>query len=241
MTLLKEREEISVALINRGEIMEIWLDTVSPSTILAAGDYNFFWGVTTNPTLVANAGEDIEELLTKILELQEGPVAVQLKGSSEQTMMQEAKKLYSFSDRFIIKVPVSQEGLIALNYLSSKRIPTMATAVFHSNQYLQAALAGADYVAPYLGRMFDAGLQGFSILSSMIKIKSVNGFKTKILAAGVTEVEHISQCAELGIDAITLKDEILREFMSNHPLTTQAVEIFNHDWDRIEESRIFMS
>ena len=40
----------------------------------------------------------------------------------------------------------------------------MATVVFHPRQALMAALAGANYVAPYLGSMEKAGIDPWEAL-----------------------------------------------------------------------------
>lgn len=209
--------------------MEIWLDTIDDKVIASADRFGVFYGVTTNPSSLSQRKEPHQQIITHLLEIQDGPVAVQVTATTAAEMIAQAEELQSRSERIIIKIPVSQEGFIALRHLGLKEIPTMATAVFHPKQFLLAALAGATYIAPYLGRMADAGISPFEVLKSAVAMYKQYQFPTKILAAALKSVDHIQKCAELGISAVTIKDELFQQFISEHPLTIQAINNFAKD------------
>ena len=215
--------------------MELWLDTSHLDTIKKAYRYGIIHGVTTNPSIIAKSHQDPALLIPSLLDIQKGPVAIQVTADEAEGMVHEAKCLYQMSSRIIIKIPVTQEGLAAIHILSAMGIATMATALFHPNQAYLAALAGASYVAPYLGRMFDEGIDAWSVLQTMLAIYRQHSFKTKILVAALKSTEHITLCAEMGVHAITIKKESFDELITEHPLTEQWVKIFAQDWEDVQK------
>lgn len=214
--------------------MEIWLDTCDSQSIEAACQLGIIHGITTNPSILAGAHADPEKVINTLLDLQDGPVAVQITAAASDEMIRRAMALHAFSDRIIVKLPVTQQGLIAIKALSQEEVCTMATAVFQPSQALLAALAGADYVAPYLGRMFDAGIDAQAALQSMVTIYRQYGFKTKILAAAIKTTDQIIACAEMGISAVTLKNSLFGRFVADDSYTLDSIKAFSEDWEARE-------
>ena len=211
--------------------MEIWLDTCDSEIISNANRLGIIHGVTTNPSILAKAGEDHEIVINRILDNQNGPVAVQVTAYNADGMIKQALALHSISDKIIVKIPVVQDGLVAIKYLSRENIPVMATAVFQPNQALLAALAGADYVAPYVGRIFDEGIDAYNALEMMKTIYKSYGFKTKILAAALRTPDQMMMCARLGIHAVTIKSTLFSEFTADDESTLNCLSVFAEDWD----------
>ena len=173
--------------------MEIWLDTTNIQTVKKASQYGLIRGVTTNPTLIAQSQRSLEEVLEDLLNQQSGPVTAQVVSDDPLEMVQQGQALYSFSNRLIIKVPVTKSGLEAIHLLSKQNIPTMATAVYHTHQALLAALAGADYAAPYLGRIEKAGMNPWSTLQTIVHLTTMYRLKMKILAASLQGIDDVMQ------------------------------------------------
>lgn len=218
--------------------MEIWLDTCDSQTIKTACRLGLIHGVTTNPSLLAGAKEDHDKVIMRLLTVQDGPVAVQVTACQADEMIGQAVALRAISERIIVKVPVIQEGLAAMQVLAKKNIPVMATAVFDPNQALLAAIAGADYVAPYFGRMLDEGLEAHAALETMVAIYKANQFKTKILAAALRTTDHITGCAALGVPAITLKSKLYSELIANNQATLHSLREFAEQWDACEHQTL---
>lgn len=210
--------------------MDIWLDTTNIQTVHQAVRYGILSGVTTNPTLIAKSERDMENVLEDLLRHQEGLVTAQVVADETDEMVQQGRMLYALSNRLIIKVPITTDGLAAIHMLSKQGIPTMATVIFHPRQALVAALAGANYVAPYLGRMEKAGMDPWSILQNIVHLYQTYRLKTKILGASLQTIEQVMKCAEIGIYGVTLKDELFEKLIDNDFLTLKAVEQFNADW-----------
>ena len=63
--------------------------------------------------------------------------------------------------RIVVKAPTTVEGTAAAAKLRDEGVRITMTAVYSAAQALVASALGADYAAPYLGRMNDAGRDGF--------------------------------------------------------------------------------
>lgn len=203
--------------------MEIWLDSIAPDAIQSAVKLGFLHGVTTNPALIRESEQPVEEVLKELLSEQSGPVTAQVTTEKCNEMIRQGKNWYSLSPRLIIKVPVTQEGFNAMRGLSRQGIPVMATTVFCPHQLLLASLAGASYVAIYLTRMEKAGIDSFKTMSTMLNIITQQKLKVKLMAASITSLEQITLCAELGVHAITLKEPIFQAFLQDNPLTMECL------------------
>jgi transaldolase len=213
--------------------MDIWLDTTNIRMVQKAVRFGLLSGVTTNPTLIAQSKRDLEEVLEDLLHHQEGPVTAQVVTDDVNEMVQQGQSLYSLSNRLIIKVPLTKNGLEAIHLLSRQGIPTMGTVIFQPRQALMAALAGADYVAPYLGRLEKSGGDPWVLLKSILHIFQTYRLNTKILGASLQTVEQVIQCAEIGIYGVTVKDDLFEKLIETDAMTLQGVEQFAKDWQNV--------
>src|SRR5258708_4849621 len=101
--------------------MEIWLDTTDLELITHASKSGILYGITTNPTIVARSGQSLEDLLESLLDIQDGPVAVQVVAENSAEMIRQAEILTAHSPRVIVKIPVSSEGLASIYHLTQKK------------------------------------------------------------------------------------------------------------------------
>lgn len=212
--------------------MEIWLDTCDIQAITKANAYGIVYGVTTNPSLLGKVAQDPEKVINELLDAQDGPVAVQVTADDADEIIRRAVALHAFSDRLIVKVPVTGQGLIAIKQLSDKGISIMATAAFHTHQAFLAAQAGAVYVAPYVGRMIVSGIDAFNTLREILRIYKAYNYQTKVIAAALQTVEQITACAEIGVPAVTIKAPLFDKFLSDDPMTEDSLQGFAADWDK---------
>lgn len=215
--------------------MEFWLDTTNSEAVEKAARLGILAGITTNPSLLANDPRDTVEIIKCLLNIQEGPVAVQVLADDAETMILQGQKLYDLSERIIVKVPITQAGLEAIHQLSSDYIPTMATILFHPKQALMAAMAGANYIAPYISRIEKVGEDPWKILHSIKHIYKNYEIDTKILGASISSIEQMMKCAEMGIAAITLRDTLFNELVADDTLTLQGIKQFEAQWNKKSE------
>jgi transaldolase len=211
--------------------MQIWLDTTDIPTLEKALRLGILHGVTTNPSmLISNPRETLKTLLAA----QPGPVAVEVFEDMVPSMVSQGKALYDFSPRIVVKVPVTERGMEAIHSLSKEQIPLMASAIVQPTQALVAALAGAGWVAPYFSRIMKAGDNPLSQLEAVKKIIASYQLRTRILAVNPKTVEQIKSCAEIGIDAVTIREDVFRDLIETHELTAHAVEQYADDWKKIQ-------
>jgi len=129
-------------------------------------------------------------------------------------------------DRIVVKVPVTYEGTKAASKLIEDGVRVCLTACYSSNQAMVAAGLGAEYIAPYLGRMMDAGRDGVDECKKMQAI--VNGMesKTRVLVASIRSVNTMADLTSSGMNTFTFSPEVTRELF-DEDLTTLAADDFN--------------
>lgn len=210
--------------------MNIWLDTTDIKLIQQAQNMGLLYGVTTNPEIIAQSDKTLEQALTDILKIFKGPLAAQVIATNTKDMIKQGKHLHEISDQIIVKVPVSLEGLEAIHTLSKLEIPTMGTVVFYPHQALTAAIAGAQYIAPYVGRIEKMGQDPWTVLNSMQHI--LYHFDVEILAASLGNLERMQKCAEIGIPHVTIKEQVFHKLTETSPVTQEFVNFFTETWDK---------
>lgn len=208
--------------------MQFWLDTVNLEAVKRAVNAGIIAGITTNPSILARA-TNIPETLRQLLNLQQGPVAVQVTGQTAKEMVAEGRQIAAFSDRMIVKIPVNHEGLSAIKQLCADGIQVLGTGVSHPTQALLAANVGAAYIAPYYCHI-GTPTEAKETLKNIKEILSVNAMKTKILVASLRQLEDIVFCALLGVEAVTIKENLLDLLLAEQPVLEKFSHVFQADW-----------
>lgn len=206
--------------------MEIWLDTIDTEVILDGMKTGIIEGVTTNPSILSKA-TNVPDTLKKLLEIQTGQVAVQVTSCEVDNMVEEGMHIYRLSKRMVVKVPVSHNGLIAIRQLKEYGVSIVATGILTPAQALLAYNLKVEYIAPYFSHM-ENPLENLKIMVEILKNKPQA--RTKILAASLREVDHIVQCAQLGVDVVTIKPDLYYKLVVNHPITENFCKKFAVDW-----------
>ena len=210
--------------------MQLFLDTANLEEIAEAATWGVIAGVTTNPTLVAKEqGLGFSELVTRITALVDGPVSAEVIATDAQGMVNEARVLADIADNVVIKIPMGTEGLKAVNILCGEGISTNVTLVFSAQQGLLAALAGADFVSPFAGRLDDIGHDGLQVVADLVQVFDNYDIDTRIIAASIRHPLHVLDAARMGAHIATVPFAVLKR-MANHPLTDQGIERFLADW-----------
>src|SRR5512133_375334 len=174
--------------------MKLFIDTADIKEIEEAVDWGIISGATTNPTLVSVQGKvDFKSHIQRICELVQGPVSAEVVSLDAENMLKEAREISTWSPHVVIKVPMTAEGMKATKVLSREGIKTNVTLVFSPNQALLAALAGATYVSPFVGRLDDVGQNGMAMVAEIVQIYRQYGYSTNVLAASI---RHPMHCVE---------------------------------------------
>lgn len=144
-------------------------------------------------------------------------------------MVEEAKELVKIHKNIVIKIPMCEEGLKAVNELSNLGIKTNVTLIFSAQQALLAAKAGATYVSPFLGRIDDIGSLGIQLIEDIVTIFSNFGIESEIICASIRTPIHLLECAKVGGDIATIPYKVFAQ-MLKHPLTDRGIEQFLEDY-----------
>ena len=209
--------------------MKFFLDTANVDEIKRINELGLVDGVTTNPTIIAKEGRDFEEVIKEICSLVDGTVSAEVTGSQAEEMIAEAEVLAKWARNVVVKIPMTEQGLKAVNTLSKKGIKTNVTLVFTVAQGLMAAKAGATYISPFLGRLDDIGTDSMALIKNLRKVLDNYGYKAEIISASVRGLEHVEKVAELGADIATIPGNLFPKLWS-HPLTDKGIEQFEKDW-----------
>lgn len=185
--------------------MTLYLDSADRTALRPLLETGLFDGITTNPLLLQRAGlaqRDLPNLHHWAVEAGARTVFLQAVGADIAAIVEDGRRLRALSDHVVVKVPATRAGLTATRDLADEGIPLLVTAVYHASQALLAAAAGADFIAPYLGRMTDAGRNGLAQIIAMQQILAAG--KTEILVASIRTVDDIVTLAAAGVPAFTL-------------------------------------
>ena len=214
--------------------MKIFLDTSDVDIIRKHCETGLIDGVTTNPTLMMQAGKNPVKVISDISSLFESDASIsdEVVADSAEEMITQAEQYYSINDNITIKVPCTYEGLKACRVLSTKDINVNVTLIFSLNQSILAAKSGATYISPFIGRCEDNDIDGIDLISFR-KVPEFNKeYSTAILAASIRNIDHINDSFKAGADIVTIPPNIFEE-MSHHDLTDQGLAQFDKDWKKL--------
>ena len=214
--------------------MRIFLDTSDVDVIRKHCETGLIDGVTTNPTLMMQAGRDPIEVIKEISSLfpEHASISAEVVGDTAEEMVSQAKDYHSISKNITIKVPCTVEGLKACKMLSDKSVSVNVTLIFSVEQAILSAKSGATYLSPFIGRCEDNNIDGIGLIDSIKKVYGINNIPTNILAASIRNVVQVGQVFEAGANIVTLPPSIFEE-MYKHDLTDQGIKQFDKDWKKL--------
>ncbi|BBE78873.1 MULTISPECIES: fructose-6-phosphate aldolase [Enterobacteriaceae] len=211
--------------------MELYLDTSDVAAVKRLARIFPLAGVTTNPSIVAAGKTPVEVLLPQLYDALDGKgrLFAQVMANTAEGMVADAHKLRAIIPDLVVKVPVTAEGLAAIKCLKAEGIPTLGTAVYGAGQGLLSALAGAEYVAPYVNRVDAQGGDGVQTVNDLQRLLSLHAPGAKVLAASFKTPRQALACLLAGCESITLPLDVAQQFIAA-PAVEAAVAKFEQDW-----------
>jgi len=211
--------------------MKFFIDTANIEEIKKAGALGMVDGVTTNPSLVSKEGREFKGLIEEICGIVDGPVSAEVVSTDSEGMVREARELAGIADNIVVKIPLIEEGLKAVQILSGEGIRTNVTLCFSPLQALMAAKAGAAYISPFVGRLDDISHRGMDLVEEILAIYDNYGFETEVIVASIRNPVHVLDAALMGADIATIPYKVIQQLI-RHPLTDIGLEKFLADWNR---------
>jgi transaldolase len=215
--------------------MRLFLDTTDTVVLKDMAATGLVDGVTTNPTLIAKSGRPMMEVIAEICALVEGPVSAEAVATDAEGMLAEGRKLAAVAPNVVVKVPLTRDGLVAVQEFSREGIQTNVTLCFSAVQAMLAAKAGASYISPFIGRLDDMGADGVDLIHEIRTVYDNYGFDTEVLAASIRTPDHVKAVALAGADCATIPPAVFQALFK-HPLTEKGLEMFLADWAKTGQS-----
>jgi transaldolase len=225
--------------------MKYFLDSAKLDEI----DYAFKnWGidgVTTNPRHIEASGLPFREAIAKIAawvkeQKVEGwkkfPVSVEIDPYIENAgeMVKQARELAALSPNFVIKVPCTEQGIVASRRLEAEGIRTNVTLVFSPSQAIAAARNKALFVSPFVGWKESSGEDTGEYIAKICDIFYVQNYETEVLVAALRSGRQIADAAALGADIVTCGFQVYKDSFY-HAFTDYGLNVFRNSWDKIKK------
>lgn len=223
--------------------MKYFLDSAKMDEIKYAYETFGIDGVTTNPRHIQLSGKPFMTAISDIAawikeEGLEGyekfPVSVEINPHLDNAddMVEEAKKISSICSNFVIKIPATEQGVIAARKLEKMGIRTNVTLIFSAAQALLPAKNGSKFVSPFIGWKEANGEDCKEYIKNIVEIYKNYGFygKTEIICAAVRTPKQMTDCAVAGADIVTAGLAVYQDSMK-HAYTTQGIGTFIDAWD----------
>jgi transaldolase len=215
--------------------MRLFLDTANIEHIRHGVRLGVITGVTTNPSLISKEGKvDFKHHVQEICSIVPGPVSTEVLSQNAVDMVREAKEVASWAKNVVVKIPASLDGVEATHQLAKAGVKVNFTLCFSVNQALLAAVAGATFVSPFVGRLDDIGENGMALVKDIADVYKnyPDSIKTQVLAASIRHPQHCVEAARAGAHIASIPYKVLMQ-MIQHPLTDIGIKRFLEDWQKV--------
>lgn len=215
-------------------MVELYIDSSKIEEVKEFMKWGVFTGATTNQSILAKDGcKSIEEMKIKIKEIAEliGPTSIEVFSKDTNGMVREAEEYSMLHRNIVIKIPSTEEGLKAVPILKNKKIKINFTACMSVNQAILAALAGADYISLFYGRIGDCGYDPYEVIKQTTEIlrNDPKLKNSKIIVGSMRSLLDINRSIMAGADIITITPPLLKK-MPYNPQTEKTVDEFLDSW-----------
>lgn len=212
--------------------MKLYLDTAALSEWEALMPTGIFHGITTNPALAVKAGLDYPaidwtDLATRARDLGAHELFAQVYGPSEG-YVDWAGQIYevgrSQGIETIIKIPLVEAAIRATPAIKALGGRILMTACYDAKQMFTAKALGADFIAPYFGRMKEAGMDAEAHLAAMAAMNQ-SGARCDVLVASLRSANQMVSLARQGHDHFAIGPSVARDVLHSD-MTVAAFDAF---------------
>lgn len=214
--------------------MKLFLDSADPTQWALVPGSPRVQGVTTNPTLVRQAGlpmslSTYRALIDQAVDARMPELMLQLPLADVAQALQWAHDLSAHATlsgvTLTLKLPCHPSWESVARALSAEGVPFLLTGVANPVQLLWSKDLGAAYVAPYLGRLQGDGRDVWPLVQASVALQTDG---PKLLAASIRSLDTLARLIAAGAYAATLRPEFLRSWATDD-LTMAAMKQFDED------------
>lgn len=214
--------------------MKLFLDSALPSSWTLPAGCPPVQGVTTNPSLVLQAGLSVTiDTYTGLLQAVSDAGLPELMLQLPRPDANEALRWLDVLERtaadaqvtLTIKLPCHTDWLPCIRAMQSRDQAILLTGLSNPVQLLWAKAQHAQYVAPYIGRLVADGRDVWPLMQACVALQD-NG--PALLAASVKSPDVLSRLIACGAAAVTLPPASLAAWAGD-ALTDAAMLQFDKD------------
>lgn len=201
-------------------------------------------GVTTNPRQLAVLGKKERVVVRELGEWaarkgfsdsRDFPISIEVDPNLAgwEEICREAREIVRQGPCFVVKIPCTEQGLIAARRLEEEGIRTNITLVFSRSQALAAARLGAKFVSPFVGWKENFGEDTTGYLQDIVETYRNYRYDTEIIVAAVRSGKVLADAARMGADIVTCSLEVMKNSVY-HPFTDYGLRFFTEAWNTVE-------
>lgn len=222
--------------------IKLYADGADINGMLEEYEKGIVKGFTTNPSLMKKAGvKDYKQFAKEVTDkIKDASVSFEVFGDDFETMKKEALILKEYGENVFVKIPIQntkgESSIPLIKELSSEGVNLNVTAVFTIKQ-VQEIVEAVDensntIVSVFAGRLADIGIDPIPVMKEALQIVKTKE-NIELLWASTREVFNIVEADRLGVDIITVQNDILNKLQGfgKDPVerSRETVIDFNND------------
>lgn len=201
--------------------MTLYLDTADTEAWNRLMPTGIFRGITTNPLLAARAGHsyaqiDWNDMAAKARAVGAHELHAQVYGP-EESYVDWADALYQAGKAHgietVVKIPLVESAIRATPAIKALGGRILMTACYDAKQMFVAQGLGADFIAPYFGRMTEAGIDAIAELAAMRAIQKDGDGRCEIVVASLRSTAQMVELAGHGLSVFTIAPAIAEDLL----------------------------
>ncbi|MBM2293942.1 hypothetical protein JQX09_18865 [Sulfitobacter pseudonitzschiae] len=213
--------------------MALYLDTADVTAWETLMPTGLFHGITTNPLLASRAGLDYRtidwaQMAARARDLGARELHAQVYGPVTG-YVDWAGALYEAGQaagiETVVKIPLVEPAIRTTGAIRALGGRVLMTACYDAKQMFVANALGADFIAPYFGRMDGLGMDAYAALAQMKAIQGAGNKRCTILVASLRSPEQMVRLAAEGQDTFTISPAVAQALLDD-PNTAAAYAEF---------------
>jgi transaldolase len=222
--------------------IKIFADGADLSSMLALARLPHIKGLTTNPTLMRQAGVmDYKAFAADVLAaIPDKPISFEVFADDHAEIMRQARMIASWADNVYVKIPVTTtEGASCnsmISELSAEGVKLNVTALMTPQQVDSVASAlqrGVPaIISVFAGRVADTGRDPVPLMRECVDILREHQ-DVELIWASPRELLNIFQADAIGCDIITVTSELLKKLdlvgKDLDEFSLETVQMFRRD------------
>lgn len=200
--------------------VKIFADGADKSHMLEMYNKSYIKGLTTNPTLMKNAGiTDYEIFCKDILSIiTDKPISFEVFSDEFEEMERQALKIKTWGENVFVKIPITnskgESSLKLIQNLSQQDVKLNITAMTTSRQVESVMNCLKDgvsnYISVFAGRIADTGIDPINIMKDCVNLLKASP-ETELIWASPRELLNIFQANDIDCHIITVTPDIIKK------------------------------